>query len=172
MPTRAEILKLEQDKLTLTNQNKDLNQRVKDLEKQLKNKNLLQENPIVQDLIKEENEKIQKELNKQIVINRELKQSMLNLKEKYRVLETIKPLEKTDFNKFLYSSITDLQEELSNNDDEYEFIVRDVEIEANVLTEIRNNKPVYILPTTKQITTTKPEMMTRLKYFLSIAPKD
>ena len=104
----------------------------------------------------------------------------MNLKKEYERLDAIEPVQKDEFNKFLASSILDLQSELSATDSDYEFIVRDLEIETSVLVETREvgtgrnkeKKPVFILPTTKQLNDIDPDMMNKLKFSLSVVPKE
>jgi hypothetical protein len=55
---------------------------------------------------------------------------------------------------------------------ETDILIRDVEIEARVITEMKNNKPVFIIPSRVDMKELGSENFQKLKYSLSIVPKD
>lgn len=152
----------------LQEQNRSLAVELQQQKKLSTTKSLLKQNPLVQEIITQEKSSLQKELAK--------KTSDLDLLgkrfEELQNAQRIKPLQKSEFNRFLSSSIQELQNELSAGEGEYEFVVRELEVEANVMVESRANIPVYVLPTTEQLKDVDPRLMSRLKYALSVIPKE
>ncbi|MHC3993232.1 hypothetical protein ACXWTF_00225 [Thiomicrolovo sp. ZZH C-3] len=153
---------------TLQTQNSALSAELKQSLKENTTKTLLRKNPLVQEMINLEKGRLETEISKK---NDEI--SALNVKlDALLKVTKIKPLQKGEFNRFLSTSIQELQTELAAGSGEYEFVVRDLEIEANVMVELRGNQPVYVLPTTEQLNEVDPRMMNRLKYALSVVPKE
>ena len=161
-------------------QNKEVAERLRTKEKELTTKTLLRQNPFVNELIASEKAKFSSDIGKKNIEIKRLQDDLLKLKADYAHLDKIEPVQKDEFNRFLSSSIMDLQSELSSTDSDYEFIVRDLEVETNLLVESREvmvgrrkeRKLVYILPTTKQLNDIDPGMMNRLKFSLSVVPKE
>lgn len=197
MPNKVNIVKfrqLESLNKTLSSENKKYKTQIEELqkknkdsvlklnakEKELKNKTVLKNNPIVLDILRDEKNKSKLEINKKNLQIEELNKNIIELKTKYEYIDQIKPIQKDDFNRFLSSSIIDLQNELSSTDDEYEFFVKDLEVQTNLLVELRetgrgvNKKSnlVYILPTTTQLKDIEQDKMHRLKFSLTVVPKD
>ena len=149
-------------------------------ERELSTKTLLKQNPFVSEIIAAEQAKFSSDLGKKNLEIKKLQDDLLKLKADYAHLDKIEPVQKDEFNKFLSSSIMDLQSELSSTDSDYEFIVRDLEVETNLLVESREvmvgrrkeRKLVYILPTTKQLNDIDPGMMNKLTFSLSVVPKE
>lgn len=166
---------------TLENEKKELFAKLKESEKLFSSKNTLKRHTLVQEIVEEERLKSSRQLEKQKLDISKLQTELLTLKERYAHLDTIQSLQKDEFNRFLSSSIIDLQSELSSTDDAYEFIVRDVEVEANLLVEQRKlknaqgkleQKMVYVLPTSQQLNDIDPKMFNRLKFSLAVVPKE
>lgn len=177
----AENKKLVTQNRTLENEKKELSSKLKESEKIISNKNTLKRHTLVRELLEEERTKSVKQIDKYKLDLANLRKEMLTLKDRYAHLDTIQSLRKDEFNRFLSSSIIDLQSELSSTDDAYEFIVRDVEVEANLLVEQRKlkneqgkleQKMVYVLPTSQQLNDIDPKMFNRLKFSMSVVPKE
>lgn len=95
----------------------------------------------------------------------------LDLK-KFEELKRIKPLYQNDFNDFIANSVKALQNNLESDDNsDYEFMIRDVQIEALVSTENRNGKLSYVIPTSTQLKEIDGNKLQKLKYSLSVVPK-
>ncbi|TLP38431.1 hypothetical protein [Arcobacter arenosus] len=134
--------KIQETKATkLSDENKTLKMEVKNIEKEKVN--------------------LQKLLEKQEIQLRQFEE-----------LKRIKPLYQNDFNNFIASSVKALQNNLESDDDsDYEFMIRDVQIEALVSTENRNGKLSYVIPTSTQLKEIDGNKLQRLKYSLSVVPK-
>lgn len=157
---------------TLKTENKTVKSRLTSKERELASKTGLKRNPHVIELLKEGKAKFTVEIEKKNTLIKNLQRDLLTLKGRYAHLDKIKPVEKAEFNRFLSNSIIDLQSELSSANGEYEFIVRDLEVEVNLLVESRATKLVYILPTTTQLNEIEQDKMHKLKFSLSVAPKE
>lgn len=93
------------------------------------------------------------------------------LKEKLS-LQDATPLLKQEFNSFLKESITELQKDLSDESGDYMFVVREVEVQAVLNTELRGGKMVYLLPTSDQLKDIDGNKLQRLTYKLSLISKE
>ena len=152
---------------SLENANKILLKEVAVLKKQ-NSEASLKKNPIVTRII---NEKI-----KTSEVKIKNLENKLKLKEKellqYKYLKDIKPMVQNDFNNFIANSVRALQENLSSNSNsDYDFMIRDVQIEALVSTEKRGGKMTFIIPTSTQLQNIDANRLQKLKYSLSMAPK-
>ena len=85
-----------------------------------------------------------------------------------------KPIGKAEFNKFISDSVLELQQSFnkSQQDQDSEIIIRDVEIEASVITEMQGNKPVHVVPSRKDMLELGSNNFQKLKYMLSVLPKE
>jgi hypothetical protein len=91
---------------------------------------------------------------------------------KYNNQLKIKPLAQDDFNNFIATSVKSLQRDLtSDKNSDYDYLIRDVQIEALVSTENRNGKMSFIIPTSSQLNEIDGSKLQRLKYSLIVAPK-
>lgn len=152
---------------SLENANKILLKEVAVLKKQ-NSEASLKKNPIVARII---NEKI-----KTSEVKIKNLENKLKLKEKvllqYKYLKDIKPMVQKDFNNFIANSVRALQENLSSNSNsDYDFMIRDVQIEALVSTEKRAGKMAFIIPTSTQLQNIDANRLQKLKYSLSMVPK-
>jgi len=154
-----------------------LKTQIQELQKDKQLETRLKANPKVQNLIQKEVEKSNKkalEEKAKLDSNFKLTQAQLKeLQEKIKVNAT-KPIAQKDFNRFLSDSIRDLQssfeDEVSNSNTD--IIIRDIDIEATVITEMKNNKPVLVIPSREDMKTLGSNNFQKVKYSLSVIPKD
>ena len=103
-----------------------------------------------------------------------LKDSKINDLTNLINITRTKPVDNKEFNNFISHSITELQKSFTEatSKAETDILIRDVEIEARVITEMKNNKPVFIIPSRVDMKELGSENFQKLKYSLSIVPKD
>ncbi|VAW48847.1 hypothetical protein MNBD_GAMMA04-708 [hydrothermal vent metagenome] len=103
-----------------------------------------------------------------------LKDSKINDLTNLININRTKPVDNKEFNRFISNSITELQKSFTQatSDAETDILIRDVEIEARVMTEMKNNKPVFIIPSRIDMKELGGENFQKLKYSLSVVPKD
>ena len=172
---KTEFTKLRDDHTFQKNEVKNLQKLNSNLSKKLRliekqnTESMLKKNPkvikIINDKMKSKDLKI-KDL-----------ENTLNLKikelKKYEDLKKIKPMLQTDFNNFIANSVRSLQENLSSDkNSDYDFMIRDVQIEALVSTEKRGNKMAFIIPTSTQLKDIDGNKLQKIKYSLSMAYKN
>lgn len=126
----------------------------------------LKQNSVVKSLLATEKKKFSK-----ILSDKDAK--IAKISKDLQVLET-KPIGKAKFNQFMAESVLELQQSFQSakQDQESEIIIRDVEIEASVITEMKAGKPVHIVPSRKDMQTLDSSNFQRIKYLLSIIPKE
>ncbi len=151
----------------LTKANQALTTENKSLKATLASPTKLKSLPAVKQLLEKETTPLQKNIEKLL---REREQ----LIKKLELLGKVKRLPKQNFNKFIADSVRELQTSLRTSDPqaEDEFIIRDVEIEATVLTEEVNGTPTFSLPTREDLKELSGERMQKLKYSLIVVPRD
>ena len=107
---------------------------------------------------------------------RELKLKDTKLREYEAIINATKTkaVKNKDFNSFISNSVQELQASFdqSTSNSEIDILIRDVEIEASVMVETQNNKPVFIIPSRIDMKELGSENFQKLKYSLSIVPKD
>lgn len=147
--------------------NKTLTANNKKLQDRLASETKLKTNPVVKKIISKETDPLNRNIQK-LMLERE------SLRTKLKALGTVKRLPKKSFNKFIADSVRDLQKSLQTSDaeSEGEFIIRDVEIEATVLTEEVNGQPEFSLPTREDLKELSGERLQKLKYSLVHVPRD
>ena len=155
----------------------ELEAKVKELTLNLNSETKLKRQPKVVTLIEKEKLKERKANQTKIAtLNRALAAKDQKLTELTNLLNVnkTKAVNKQDFNNFISSSIKELQTSFdqSTSDSEVDVLIRDVEIEAQVITEMHNNKPVFIIPSRVDMKELGSENFQKLKYFLSVVPKD
>ncbi len=152
---------------------KTLESQIKTLKAQLSSEAKLKTLPKVQKLIEKETKSFQTKLER---LNQTLKLKEAKITELTNIVNATrtKPINNKEFNKFISQSITELQNSFSQETAhlDTEILIRDVEIEARVMTEIKNNKPVFIIPSRVDMKNLGSENFQTLKYSLSIVPKD
>ncbi len=148
-----------------------------ELKKETQQETRLKNNPKVQAIVNKEIGKLntahfkeKAKLQQDIEIS---KKRILDLENLLSANKT-KPIQQKDFNQFLSNSIQDLQKSFKANssEEDYEILIRDVDIEATVMTEMQQNKPVFIIPSRADIKELGGNNFQKLKYSLTIAPKD
>ena len=172
---KTEFTKLRDDHTFQKNEVKNLQKLNSNLSKKLRliekqnTESMLKKNPKVIKII---NDKMK---SKDIKIKN--LEDTLRLKEKelllYKDLKKIKPMLQTDFNNFIANSVRSLQENLSSDkNSDYDFMIRDVQIEALVSTEKRGNEMAFIIPTSTQLKDIDGNKLQKIKYSLSMAYKN
>ncbi len=150
---------------------------IRSLQATLNSENKLKSLPQVKRLIEKEKSKEAKafqnkfeKLDKTLM----LKEAKINELTNLININRTKPVDNKEFNSFISNSITELQKSFTQatSDAETEILIRDVEIEARVMTEMKNNKPVFIIPSRIDMKELGGENFQKLKYSLSIVPKD
>lgn len=155
----------------------ELEAKVAQLEQSFNNKIKLKQNPFVKDLL--EKEKLREKAASKIQIRR-INNTLLLKEKKIADLTAIinvtktKAVNKQDFNKFIGNSVAELQTSFdqASSGSEIDILIRDVEIEASVITESQNNRPVFIIPSRVDMKELGSENFQKIKYSLSIVPKD
>ncbi|GKT11788.1 MAG: hypothetical protein ISEC1_P0758 [Thiomicrorhabdus sp.] len=155
----------------------ELEAKVAQLEQSFNNKIKLKQNPFVKDLL--EKEKLKEKAASKIQIRR-INNTLLLKEKKIADLTAIinvtktKAVNKQDFNKFIGNSVAELQTSFdqASSGSEIDILIRDVEIEASVITESQNNRPVFIIPSRVDMKELGSENFQKIKYSLSIVPKD
>lgn len=164
-------------KQLIEKQTTPLKQQIAELQKEKTQETRLKANPKVKSLIKKEIDKKTKQhtLEKtKLTHDLKLKDNRINeLIDKLKVTGT-KPIDQKDFNNFLSNSIRDLQNsfEDTKGNSNTDIIIRDVDIEATVITEMRNKKPVLIIPSREDMKELGSQNLQKVKYSLSVIPKD
>lgn len=155
----------------------ELEAQVKQLESNLSSETKLKSLPQVKSLIEKEKSKEKKvyqtklaKLDKTLILKDARISELTNLVN----LTRTKPVNNKEFNNFISHSITELQTSFTQatSGSEMDILIRDVEIEARVITEMKNNKPVFIIPSRVDMKELGSENFQKLKYSLSIVPKD
>lgn len=164
-------------KSIISDETKTLKLQVAELQKEAQQESRLKANPKVQQLIQKESEKKSKmakaeniKLNAEIAKN---KGKINTLLEQIKANKT-QPIQPKDFNQFLSSSIRDLQDSFqeSTGNQTTDIIIRDVDIEATVITEMKNNQPVLVIPSREDMKELGSQNFQKVKYSLSVIPKD
>ena len=164
-------------KSIISDETKTLKLQVAELQKEAQQESRLKANPKVQQLIQKESDKKSKivkaeniKLNAEIVKN---KGKINTLLEQIKANKT-QPIQPKDFNQFLSSSIRDLQDSFqeSTGNQTTDIIIRDVDIEATVITEMKNNQPVLVIPSREDMKELGSQNFQKVKYSLSVIPKD
>lgn len=128
----------------------------------------LKNNPIVIKLVSTEKTKLTKVITAKDVRIGVLERDLLVLKTQ--------PIQKAQFNQFISQSVLDLQASFSKagneNKEDCEILIRDVEIEASVITELKGGKPVYVIPSRQDMKELGSNNFQKIKYFLSLVPKE
>ncbi len=168
------------DKLLIQDASKSISEleaQVKKLESNLSSETKLKSLPQVKILIEKEKSKEKKvyqtklaKLDKTLILKDARISELTNLVN----LTRTKPVNNKEFNNFISHSITELQKSFTQatSGSETDILIRDVEIEARVITEMKNNKPVFIIPSRVDMKELGSENFQKLKYSLSIVPKD
>jgi len=155
----------------------ELEAQIKKLESNLSSETKLKSLPQVKSLIEKEKSKEKKmyqtklaKLDKTLILKDAKISELTNLVN----LTRTKPVDNKEFNNFISQSITELQKSFTQatSGAETDILIRDVEIEARVITEMKNNKPVFIIPSRVDMKELGSENFQKLKYSLSIVPKD
>ncbi len=164
-------------KSIISDETKTLKLQVAELQKEAQQESRLKANPKVQQLIQKESDKKSKmakaeniKLNAEIAKN---KGKINTLLEQIKANKT-QPIQPKDFNQFLSSSIRDLQDSFqeSTGNQTTDIIIRDVDIEATVITEMKNNQPVLVIPSREDMKELGSQNFQKVKYSLSVIPKD
>jgi len=154
-----------------------LKKQIAELQKETTQETRLKANPKVQNVIQKEVEKNNKafqlekaQLNKALTAN-QIK--ITELLEKLKATGT-QPIQQKDFNRFLSNSIRDLQASFDDakGDSKTDIIIRDVDIEATVITEMKNHQPVLVIPSREDMRELGSHNFQKVKYSLSVIPKD
>lgn len=161
---QKQIQSLNDSNLKLQNENTRLTQLLSD------DKQLL-EHPAVKKIVQDNQKKIDIQMNQYQIDTDKLRKEIDLLKEKLS-LQDATPLLKQEFNSFLKESITELQNDLSDESGNYMFVVREVEVQAVLNTELRGGKMVYLLPTSDQLKEIDGNKLQRLTYKLSLISKE
>jgi DNA-directed RNA polymerase subunit M/transcription elongation factor TFIIS len=154
-----------------------LQKNIRSLQATLNSENKLKTLPSVKRLIEKEKSKEVKiyqlkldKLDKALILKDSKISELTNLIN----LTRTKPVNNKEFNNFISHSVTELQKSFTQATlgSETDILIRDVEIEARVITEMKNNKPVFIIPSRVDMKELGSENFQKLKYSLSIVPKD
>jgi hypothetical protein len=182
---KNEISRLNTENSKLSEQNATIQKQVQDLNdttKKLQNENsrlsqlltddkYILEQPVVKKMVQENQKKFDSQMKQYQLDTDNMRKEIDLLKEKLS-LEKSTPLLKQEFNTFLKESITELQNDLADTEGNFTFIVREVEVEAALSTELRSGKMVYLLPTSDQLKEIDGTKLQRLTYKLSLIPKE
>lgn len=164
-------------KSLISDETKTLKLQIAELQKDKQQESRLKANPKVLQLIQKESDKKSKQakaenikLNAEIIKN---KGQIKTLLEQVKANKT-QPIQPKDFNQFLSSSIRDLQDSFqeSTGNQNTDIIIRDVDIEATVITEMKNNQPVLVIPSREDMKELGSQNFQKVKYSLSVIPKD
>lgn len=174
---KTELKKNTVVKNIIAEETSDLKKQIAQLQKETMQETRLKANPKVQKLIKKEADKQSKQaqvenskLNAKILENND---KIKNLLDKIQANKTT-PIQPKDFNQFLSSSIRDLQSSFEQNAGEQStnIVIRDVDIEATVITEMKDNQPVLVIPSREDMKELGSQNFQKVKYSLSVIPKD
>ncbi|MCF6299435.1 MAG: hypothetical protein L3J01_06110, partial [Thiomicrorhabdus sp.] len=175
-PNVKKLIKKEASKAKLPEITR-LHKEVNSLQAVLKSETKLRSLPQVKNLIEKEKSKDVKtyqlkldKLDKALILKDSKIRELTNLVN----LTRTKPVNNKEFNNFISHSVTELQKSFTQATagSETDILIRDIEIEARVITEMKNNKPVFIIPSRVDMKELGSENFQKLKYSLSIVPKD
>ena len=164
-------------KKMIADETSPLKKQIAELQTDKSQETRLKANPKVKSLIQKEVEKNSKtfqlekaKFHKDLLANQN---KIKELSEKLKATGT-QPIQQKDFNNFLSNSIRDLQHSFDDakGDSTTDIVIRDVDIEATVITEMKNNQPVLVIPSREDMKELGSQNFQKVKYSLSVIPKD